>query len=137
MAGPAQSLGKPPKDQPYAEVTVGKGRVVVYKDPDPESVAHDLRDLLSHEAMGVMAFNVPSVITYASTADSGKRLLIQLLNYSKWPAEAITIRVAGTYKTARMYTPDTAPAELAVLLEGGKTEISIAKLPLWGGLLLE
>ena len=135
VAGP--SWGNPPKDQPYAEVAVGKGRVAVYKDPDPESVARDLKDLLSHEAMGMVTFNVPSVITYASTGDGGKRLLVQLLNYSKWPAEAITIRVAGTYKTARMYMPDTAPADLPVTVEAGKTEVSIAKLPLWGGLLLE
>jgi len=137
VAGPASPWGNPPTDRPYAEVAVGKGRVAVYKDPDPESVARDLRDLLSPEEMGVMAFNVPSVITYASTGDSGRRLLIQLLNYSKWPAEAITIRVTGTYKTARMYMPDAAPADLAVRLEEGKTEISIPRLPLWGGLLLE
>jgi len=134
---PASPWGNPPKDRPYAEVAVGKGRVAVYRDPDPESVARDLRDLLSPEEMGVMAFNVPSVITYASTDDSGRRMLIQLLNYSKWPAEAITIRVTGIYKTARMYTPDTAPEDLGVRLAEGKTEISITKLSLWGGLLLE
>ena len=143
VSGPDPSWGIPslkepgPEEQPYTEVPVGEGRWAVYKDPDPESVARDLRDLLSPEEMGVKAFNVPSVITYASTNDSGRRLLIQLLNYSKWPAEAITIRVTGTYKTARLFTPDAAPADLAVQAEEGKTEISIAKLPLWGGLLLE
>jgi len=137
VSAPAPFWGSAPKDQPYAEVTLGKGRVAVYKDPDPESVARDLRDLLSPEQMGVKAFNVPSVITYVSSADSGKRLLIQLLNYSKWPAEAITIRVSGTYKTARMVTPDAPPEDLAIRLSEGDTEISIPKLPLWGGLLLE
>jgi len=133
----APSWGNAPKDQPYNEVTLGKGRVAIYKDPDPESVARDLRDLLSPEAMGVKAFNVPSVITYASSADSGKRMLIQLLNYSKWPAEAITIRISRTYKTARMVTPDAPPEDLEIRLSEGNTEISLPKLPLWGGVLLE
>jgi hypothetical protein len=135
VAGP--SWGTAPRDQPYAEVPLGKGRVVVYRDPDPESVARDLRDLLSPEQMGVTAFNVPSVITYASAGDSGRRVLVQLLNYSNSPAEAITIRVGGAFHSARLYTPDAAAASLAIRREEGHTDVAIPKLPLWGGVLLE
>ena len=39
---------------------------------------------------GVMPFNVPSVITYASREIGGKRLLVQLLNYSDLPPATIT-----------------------------------------------
>jgi hypothetical protein len=135
VAGP--SWGNPPKDEPYSETGTGKGRVAVYKDPDPESVARDMRDLLSPEEAGITAFNVPSVIVYASTAGSGKRILIQLLNYSNSPAQAITIRVQGTFKTARMYTPETAAYDLPLKTAEGRTDISISKLSLWGGVLLE
>ena len=137
MVGP--SWGDPPKDDPYAEVPLGKGRVAVYKDdpPDPESVARDMQDLLSPEEMGVTAFNVPSVLTYASTSDSGKRMLVQLLNYSRFPAEAITIRVNGDFKTARLFLPEAAPSDLAVKKAGSRTEVYIRELPVWGGVLLE
>jgi hypothetical protein len=64
-------------------------------------------------------------------------LLIQLLNYSGSPAEAITIRVAGLFKTARWYMPEVEPVMLALKQEEGKTDVSIPKLPLWGALLLE
>jgi hypothetical protein len=111
--------------------------VVVYGDPDPESVTRDLRELLTQEEMGIVPFNVPSVILYASAGASGKPLLVQLLNYSNSPAEAITVRVRGTYKTARLYAPEGAPTDLAVKSAEGKTEVSIPKLPLWGGILLE
>jgi hypothetical protein len=135
VAGP--SWGGAPRDQPYAEVRLGKGRVVVYREPDPESVARDLRDVLSPEEMGVTAFNVPSVITYASAGDSGRRVLVQLLNYSNSPAEAITIRVGGAFNSARLYTPDAAAASLAIRREDGHTDVAISKLPFWGGVLLE
>ena len=136
VAGP--SLGNSvPRDEPYAETAAGKGRVVIYREPDPESVARDLKDLLSSAQMGVRAFNVPSVITYIGTADAGKRLLVQLLNYSKWPADSMTIRVSGAYKTARLFTPDAAPENLPARPANGETEISIPKLALWGGLLME
>ena len=66
VAGP--SWGDPPKDDSYAEVPLGKGRVAVYKEdpPNPESVAKDMLDLLEPEVMGLSVFNVPSAITYAS-----------------------------------------------------------------------
>ncbi len=137
VAGP--SWGDPPKDQPYAEVALGRGRVAVYKDepPDPESVARDMQELLSPEEIGVTAFNVPSVLTYASTGDSGKRMLIQLLNYSRFPAEAITIRVNGTFKSARWFTPEAVPSELGVKKAGNRTEILVPQFAVWGGLLLQ
>ena len=135
VAGP--SWGAPPQDQPYAEVPLGKGRVIVYKDPDAESVARDMRNLLSDEEVGVVAFNVPSVITYASAGDSGKRVLVQLLNYSNSPAEAMTIRVAGNFKSARLFTPEAAPSSLAIRHDAGQTDVTIPKLALWGGVLLE
>ena len=135
VAGP--SWGNPPKQEAFAEVPLGKGRVTVYKDPDPESVARDMRDLLSHREAGVVAFNVPSVITYTSSSGDGKRLLVQLLNYSNSPSTAITIRVSGSFKTARLFTPDAAPAKLAMSPAEGQIDITIPKLSLWGGLLLE
>jgi hypothetical protein len=137
VTGP--SWGDPPKDKPYAEVSLGKGRVAVYRDdpPDPESVARDLQELLSPEEMGVSAFNVPSVLTYASTGDSGARMLVQLLNYSRFPAEAITLRVNGTFKRARWVVPEAPPSDLAVRRVGSRTEVSIRELPVWGGVLFE
>ena len=99
VAGP--SWGDPPKDDPYAEVPLGKGRVAVYKEdpPNPEAVAKDMLDLLEPEVMGLSVFNVPSAITYASTSDG--RVLVQLLNYAGRPIDRVTIRFNGTFKTAR------------------------------------
>jgi hypothetical protein len=135
VTGP--SWGNPPQSELFAESPLGKGRVTVYKDPDPESVARDLRDLLSHSEAGVVSFNVPSVITYASRSIDGKRLLVELLNYSTSPSTAITIRVSGNYKTARLITPDAAPASLAIDPAEGHIDITVPKLSLWGGVLLE
>ena len=92
---------------------------------------------LSLDEAGMVAFNVPSVITYASRSGDGKRLLVQLLNYSNSPAAAITIRVSGMFKTARLFMPDAEPANLDISAAEGKTDITIPKLSLWGGVLLE
>lgn len=138
VAGP--SWGDAPKDDPYAEVPLGQGRVVVYKDepPDPESLAKDLPDLLVPEVMGLSVFNVPTAITYASTADGGNRVLIQFLNYAGRPIERVTLRFNGIFKQARIYSPENAPVDLAVReTQNGRTEVLVPKVAAWGAVLLE
>jgi len=136
VAGP--SWGNAPKDDPYAESPLGKGRVVVYKEPDPEAVAKDLQDLLDPAVIGLNTFNVPSAVTYASTTDGGKRVLIQLLNYAGRPVGRITLRFNGIFKQARLYTPENAPIDLVPgETQKGRTEVLIPNLAAWGAVLLE
>ncbi len=135
IAGP--SWGDAPKAAPYAEVPTGRGRVVVYRDPDPEAVARDLKELLSDDDLGVVPFNVPSVITFASGGNPGQPLRVQLVNYFDHPVEAITLRVAGKFRSARMETPDGAAVDLPLREAEGRTEVTIPKLLLWGAVSLE
>jgi hypothetical protein len=135
VAGP--SWGNPPEEDGYEERPAGKGRVVVYKDPDPETVARDMKDLLSQDEMGIVAFNVPSVIMHASAGEGGKCSLIQLLNYFDSPSTAITIRVNGETKRAQLLTPESQPSDLKLRHAEGRTDIFIPTLSSWGGLVLE
>ena len=135
ITGP--SWGGAPKTEPFAEVPAGKGRVVVYKDPDPEAVARDLKELLSDDDLGVVPFNVPSVITFASGGGPGQPLLVQLLNYFDHPVEAITLRVAGKFGSARLETPEGAAVDLPLRVAEGRTEVTIPKLSVWGAVSMQ
>lgn len=135
MAGP--SWGGAPKTEPFTEVPAGKGRVVVYRDPEPEQVARDLKELLADDELGVVPFNVPSVITFASGGGVGPPLLVQLLNYFDHPAEAITLRVAGNFRSARLETPESAAVDLPLRNAEGTTEVTIPKLVLWGAVSMQ
>jgi hypothetical protein len=133
--------GTAPVDGDSATVPAGKGRFVIYKEnpPDPEMVARDMLDLLDSEEMGLAVFNVPSVLLYVSTDDSGKRVLVQLLNYATTPFKSkITIRLKGTFRRARLHTPEDAPADLTVRsMPNDWTEFSVPKLAVWGAVILE
>ncbi|HZC23043.1 MAG TPA: hypothetical protein VE866_06870 [Candidatus Binatia bacterium] len=135
IAGP--SWGGAPKSEPFTEVPAGKGRVVVYRDPEPEQVARDLKEMLADDELGVVPFNVPSVITFASGGDAGQPLLVQLLNYFDHPAEAITLRVAGNFRSARLETPEGAAVDLQLRNAEGTTEVTIPKLVLWGAVSMQ
>lgn len=129
IVGP--SWGGAPSTEPYAEVPADKGRVLIYKDPDPESVAKDVKELLSDEDLGVAPFNVPSVITLAGRG-SGQSVVVELVNYSKYPAEAITLRVAGRFHSARLEIPEGAAVDLSLRQDEGRTEVTIQKILVWG-----
>jgi hypothetical protein len=122
-------------------VPAGKGRFVIYKEdpPDPETVARDMLDLLDSEEMGLAVFNVPSVLLYVSADDSGKRVLVQLLNYATTPFKSkITIRLKGTFRRARLQTPEDVPADLIVRsMQNDWTEFSVPKLAVWGAVILD
>jgi hypothetical protein len=57
---------------------------------------------------------------------------VQLLNYFDHPVEAITLRLAGKFRSARLETPEGAAVYLPVRDAEGKTEVTIPKLELWG-----
>ena len=135
IVGP--SWGGALKTAPFAEVPTGNGRVVVYKDPDPEGVARDLKEMLSDDDLGIVPFNVPSVITFVSGGPPGLPLLVQLLNYFDQPVEAITLRVAGKFRSAHLETPEGAKVNLPLREAEGRTEVTIPKLLLWGAVSME
>jgi hypothetical protein len=137
ITGP--SWGGAPKDEEYAGVPAGKGRVIVYKDdpPDPETVARDMVDLLEPESMGLTLFNVPSVLAYVSSSPDGR--LVQLLNYATMPFPGkVTVRIKGTFKRARLLTPEGQPSELQLRVRANAwTEFAVPGLTVWAAVLLE
>ena len=133
----APSWGDAPKAEPFVEIPSGKGSVVVYKDPDPEAVAKDLKELLSDDDLGVAPFNVPSVITFASGGGPGQPLLVQLVNYFDHPVEAITLRLAGKFRSARLETPEGAAVDLPLRDAEGRTEVTVPKLWLWAAVSMQ
>jgi hypothetical protein len=62
---------------------------------------------------------------------------VQLLNYFDHPVEAITLRVAGKFNSARLETPERAVMDLPLRQTEGRTEVTIPKLLLWGVVSME
>jgi hypothetical protein len=135
IAGPG--WGGAPKTEPFAEIQTGKGRVAIYRDPDPEIVARDLKELLSDDELGVVPFNVPSVITFVRGGGPKESLVVELVNYFDHPVEAITLRVAGKVRSARMETPDAPALDLPLREAEGRTEVTVPKLSLWSAVSIQ
>ena len=138
VVGPSWEKVEIPEGQDVAVVPTGKGRVAISReDPDPGELAKSLVDLIGREHLGVRLFRAASVLTHVSVGKQGAEVLVQLLNYASYPAESVLVRVDGDFRTVRLYTPERAPEELPLERSGGRVEVVVQRLPVYGALLFE
>ena len=139
IAGPSWKQVEIPKNQDFAVLPAGKGRVAVYRKewPDPAILSQDLVDLLGRDNLGVRLFRGASVLMNVSADNANNRVLVHLLNYAGEPADSLVVRVAGGFRRASMVTPEGAPRELALEKSAGRVEVNVPSLSVYGVILLE
>jgi hypothetical protein len=75
---------------------------------------HDVQTMIGRKNLGARLFNVASMLSNVLAAEDGKQVVVQLVNYSAFPIENITVQLLGTFKHARLLTPDGAGKNLEV-----------------------
>jgi hypothetical protein len=85
-------------------------------------------DATLRKNFGVRTFNTASVLFHLLAAPGGASLLVHLLNYADYAAEDVTVQVAGTWRRARLYSPDAETRELPVYPVKDGSGIDIARI---------
>jgi hypothetical protein len=122
--------GKPAdvEDHPrYALRTLGKGKVAVAKAEmeDPYLVANDSVILISHRYELLRFWNGGALGSCYATDAAGKKAVVQMVFYASMRGgEKPTVRVAGRYRTARLWTLDQ-PAPRSVEMETVKEAVEL------------
>jgi hypothetical protein len=82
---------------------------------------HDVQTMIGHKNLGARLFNVASMLSNVQATPDGKQVVVQLVNYSAYPIENITVQVLGTFKHAQLIAPGGIQKELEVYTpdEGG------------------
>lgn len=86
---------------------------------------------------GVRTFNTSGVLFNLLAAPDGKSMLVHLLNYQDLPADDVTVFVLGSWKRARLYSPDAPVREMPVYAVKDGTGVDIAKIPVLATLRLD
>jgi hypothetical protein len=96
----------------YDTRLLGKGKVAVAKagPDDPYLLANDAVVLMSHRYELLRFWNGGAVGSYFTVTPDRKRAIVHLLFYADRGPDATAVRVAGAYRTARLWTPDRADA---------------------------
>lgn len=66
----------------------------------------DVSNMIGRRNLGVRLFNVSSMLSSFRAPDSGHPAVIQLVNYSDYPVDSVTVQLLGKYTKAHLYLPD-------------------------------
>ncbi len=93
-----------------------------------DEIWKELNSMTGRKNMGARLFNVSSMLSNLLETPDHKQLVLELVNYSDYPAESITAHVLGTYHHARLYRPDGPVQDLETYPVEEGTGIDIDKM---------
>jgi hypothetical protein len=74
-----------------------------------DEIWRELNSLTGRKNLGARLFNVSSMLSNLVELPERKQVLVQLVNYSDFPVENVTVHVLGKYRSASLYRPDGDP----------------------------
>ena len=82
---------------------------------------HDVQTMTGRKNLGARLFNVSSMLSNVLTTADGKQVVVELVNYSAYPIDNVSVQVLGTFKHAQLITPEGVQKDLEVYVtdEGG------------------
>jgi hypothetical protein len=110
----------------FSSRVLGHGRVAVaHSDPnDPYMLANDSVVLVSHRYDLVRFWNGGAVASYYSMARDRKQAVVHLLFYADRGPDSASVRIAGRYRAAKMWTLDQ-PGARKVELESQADAVEV------------
>jgi hypothetical protein len=86
---------------------------------------HDMQAMIGRKNLGVRLFNVSSMLSNMLVTADGKQVYVQLVNYSEYPVENVTVHVLGDWHRAKLITPDGIEKNLEVYRNEEGTGVDI------------
>ncbi len=111
----------------YEVRTLGKGRVAVARkaEDDPYLLVQDAMVLISHRYDLLRFWNGGAVRACLGASADKRRAVLQLVFYANARTGDATIRVAGNYQRARMYSLDGTVKDVTVQPEKDAVELHL------------
>ena len=102
-----------------------------------DEIWKELNTMTGRRNLGARLFNVSSMLSNLLQSPDGKETLLQLVNYSGFPVENVTVHMLGKFSKARLMMPDGTNKALPVYDNEEGTGIDIDKIGVSATLLLE
>jgi hypothetical protein len=111
----------------YVWRTSGKGRIAFAKSAfdDPWEIAQESVLLISHRYDLLRFWNGGSVGSYFSMAPDRKRALVQALFYTGRGFDDAGVRVAGNYRSGKLWTLDGKESNITMVPQKGAVELHL------------
>jgi hypothetical protein len=114
------------------QITLEKNEIEII-----DSMWKEINSMTGRRNLGARMFNVASTLSNMAASPDGRRLVLQLVNFSDYELEDITIHLLGTYKSIQLYVPGAPPRPLKPFEADEGTGVEIAKLGPVAALVIE
>ncbi len=86
---------------------------------------HDIQTAIGRRNLGVRLFNVSSMLSNLLSTPDRKQVYVELVNYSDYPVDNVTVHLLGSFSKATLFTPDgkTQSLEIYKTDEGSGVDI--------------
>jgi hypothetical protein len=125
---PGWKFPAPRKDQ----ITLGKKELDQIDD-----IWKDINSMIGRTNLGARLFNVSGMLSSLLGDADAKRVVLELVNYTSYPVESITVHMLGKYTRAMLYTPEKPPRALEIYSTEDGTGIDIDQVAVSAALVLE
>ncbi len=102
-----------------------------------DEIWKELNTMTGRRNLGARLFNVSSMLSHLVQTPDGKKTVLQLVNYSDFPADAVTVHMLGKFQSAKLYFPDGPVKTVPVYESEEGTGIDIEKIGVSATLVLE
>jgi hypothetical protein len=102
-----------------------------------DDIWKEMNTMTGRRNLGVRLFNVSSMLSNFTGSSDGKENVLQLVNYSGFPVENVTVHVLGKFKSARLLAPGLAPKNVEVYEVEEGTGIDVDSVNVAATLLME
>ncbi len=89
---------------------------------------HDTQSMIGRQNLGVRLFNVSSMLSNLLASPDRKQVVVQLVNYSNYPVESVTVHLLGEFHHATLYTPEGGERALEVYKAEEGSGVDIDKI---------
>jgi hypothetical protein len=98
---------------------------------------HETQSMIGRRNLGARLFNVSSMLSNLLASADGKQVVVQLVNYSNYPVESVTVHLLGEFHHATLYTPEGGERALEVYKAEEGSGVDIDKIAVCATLRLD
>lgn len=102
-----------------------------------DQIWKEVNSMTGRHNLGARLFNVSSMLSNLVGPESGRPMVLMLVNYSDYAVENVTAHVLGKYTKATLYEPGTSPKSAQVYDNEEGTGVDVAKVGQIAALVLE
>jgi len=102
-----------------------------------DEIWKEMNSMTGRRNLGARLFNVSSMLSNFVRTGDGRQSVLQLVNYSGFPVENVTVHVLGSFQSATLLAPGAAPKKLEVYEVEEGTGVDIDAVNVAATLVLE